>query len=58
LADEIKEGAVVVLKSGGPAMTVTSVGDHYGTLSAWCVWFDGKKQVNGTFNVLTLKLDE
>ena len=54
--DEIKEGAVVSLKSGGPAMTVTSVGDYYGTLTAWCVWFDGKKACLSTFNVSALQI--
>lgn len=39
-------------------MTVNSVGDHYGTLTAWCVWFDGKKQVSGTFPVTSLAVDD
>ena len=56
LSEGIKEGDVVMLKSGGPTMTVTSVGDHYGTMTAWCVWFDGKKQVHGTFNVASIKV--
>ncbi len=55
MADAIAEGDVVVLKSGGPDMTVTGVGDNYGVLTAWCIWFDGKKQCNGTFNVLALR---
>ncbi|MGA9727532.1 MAG: DUF2158 domain-containing protein [Methylocella sp.] len=32
----LKAGDVVQLKSGGPIMTITSVGDQYGTLTAWC----------------------
>lgn len=55
MSDEIKVGDVVTLKSGGPSMTVTTVEDYYGTLSAWCVWFDAKKQCNGTFNVQALR---
>jgi uncharacterized protein YodC (DUF2158 family) len=51
---EIKPGDVVQLKSGGPQMTVTSVNqDEYGT-SAFCVWFDGKKQSAGDFPVHAL----
>ena len=57
MADQIKVGDVVALKSGGPSMTVNSIADHYGTLTAWCAWFDGKKQSTGTFPVTSLKLD-
>lgn len=52
---EIQVGDVVYLKSGGPAMTVSSVGDRYGTLTAWCDWFDGKKSVSDTFPVTSLR---
>lgn len=55
---EIKAGDVVTLKSGGPLMTVDSVGDNWGTQSAWCTWFDGKKQANHVFPVTSLKLGE
>ncbi len=48
-------GATVALKSGGPVMTVDSVGDEYGTMTAWCVWFDGRKQVRASFAVTSLK---
>jgi uncharacterized protein YodC (DUF2158 family) len=58
MSEEIKEGDVVVLKSGGPKMTVTSVGDHYGTPTGWCAWFDGKKQCNGTFNLMALQISD
>jgi len=34
-------GAVVRLKSGGPAMTVAYVLEEYGAWSAWCEWFIG-----------------
>jgi uncharacterized protein YodC (DUF2158 family) len=54
---EIKAGDVVMLKSGGPTMTVSSVGDYYGTMSAWCVWFDGRKQSTGTFPLTSLRIE-
>ena len=56
--DAIKEGDVVTLKSGGPAMTVTSVGDRYGTLSAWCAWFDGKRASSEVFPITSVRLEE
>ena len=39
-----KRGDVVVLKSGGPRMTVDSEQEN-GEL--WCVWFDGKNNRSG-----------
>lgn len=51
-------GDVVQLKSGGPVMTVTSVGDSYGTPTVWCVWFDLKGQQNGTFPPAALRKEE
>jgi uncharacterized protein YodC (DUF2158 family) len=41
MAEEIKAGSVVRLKSGGPKMTVDQVGEASmsGVLSAWCSWF-------------------
>jgi uncharacterized protein YodC (DUF2158 family) len=51
MADEIKVGDTVELKSGGPIMTVTGVGNHHLTHAVMvsCVWFDGKKQLSGSF---------
>jgi uncharacterized protein YodC (DUF2158 family) len=50
----IKEGDVVRLKSGGPAMTVDEVSEG----SAHCVWFEGGKRQGSWFNAATLqKLD-
>lgn len=44
-----KAGDLVRLKSGGPLMTVESVGEHAmsGGQMVWCVWSDkvGNKQV-------------
>jgi uncharacterized protein YodC (DUF2158 family) len=55
MADEkFNIGDVVQLKSGGPKMTVTHVGQMATggtTLTAWCAWFDGTKEMSGTFPV-------
>jgi uncharacterized protein YodC (DUF2158 family) len=56
--DEIKAGDVVSLKSGGPDMTVTSVGDNYGTQSAWCAWFVGAKEASGVFPLVALQKED
>jgi uncharacterized protein YodC (DUF2158 family) len=53
---EFKPGDAVQLISGGPRMTVTQVGEgDFGTMTAWCVWFEGTKQAQGTFPVTALK---
>ncbi len=50
MAEEtFKVGDVVKLKSGGPKMTVTVVGDRLGTATVWCTWFDGTKKFDGDF---------
>jgi uncharacterized protein YodC (DUF2158 family) len=46
---EFVKGDTVKLKSGSPAMTVTTVGDSYGTPTVWTVWFDGTKKCDGDF---------
>jgi uncharacterized protein YodC (DUF2158 family) len=56
MADNLKAGNVVKLRSGGPKMTVTAVGEHFGTATAWCTWFDGTKKVDGTFPPETLEM--
>ena len=55
--NEIKEGDVVMLKSGGPAMTVSSVyKQEYGSdMVAWCAWFEGKKATGAEFKLHMLK---
>lgn len=55
MSNEIKAGDTVMLKSGGPIMTVSQIGDLYGTTTAWCDWFDSKKQANATFPLTSLK---
>jgi uncharacterized protein YodC (DUF2158 family) len=43
---KLKPGMVVLLKSGGPNMTVAAVVDEGGVR---CGWFDGKRYVERTF---------
>lgn len=44
MSNGIAVGDVVQLKSGGPKMTVVSIGDDYGQMQAWCEWFDSKQE--------------
>jgi uncharacterized protein YodC (DUF2158 family) len=56
MADNLKAGDVVQLKSGGPKMTVTQAGkDSTGALTVWCAWFEGTMQKNATFPPEALK---
>lgn len=56
MAEEIKAGDTVQLKSGGPVMTADWVGDNYGTMTANCTWFVGNKKDNASFPVTSLRL--
>lgn len=58
--DQIKAGDVVVLKSGGPKMTVSKIGIAGGsdTTSAWCDWFEGTKPQKGVFPLTSLQVFE
>jgi uncharacterized protein YodC (DUF2158 family) len=51
MADEIKEGDRVRLKSGGPVMTVESISAQ----GAFCIWFEGPQRHQGMFKLLTLE---
>ena len=53
--EQFKVGDVVRLKSGGPKMTITAIGDHLGEQKAWCSWFDGTKELKGTFTIGALE---
>jgi len=55
MANEIKAGDIVMLKSVGPRMTVSSVGDLNGQLTAWCDWFQENKPMTQAFAVVSLK---
>jgi uncharacterized protein YodC (DUF2158 family) len=58
MSDDLTKGDVVRLKSGGPLMTIKSVGDHYGTQTVWCVWFDQKVvQQSGSFPIEAVEKD-
>lgn len=59
MSEQFQVGDVVRLKSGGPAMTVTTVGNNMAdVMSVWCVWFDQKAaQQNGTFPVGAVEKD-
>jgi len=46
----LKQGDVVQLKSGGPAMTVEEVTPE----GVHCTWFKGPDQQRGTFPAATL----
>lgn len=48
----IETGALVVLKSGGPVMTVRAVSQH----QAYCDWFDHRGHRQGTFDMASLEL--
>ena len=55
MSQEFAAGDVVMVKSGGPRMTVSNVGDYYGQPTIWCVWFEGKQQNESTFAPEILK---
>jgi uncharacterized protein YodC (DUF2158 family) len=58
MADVFVIGDVVVLKSGGPKMTVHNIGDYSmsgGTKNgAFCKWFEGSTVKSEVFNVNSL----
>ena len=54
MADEIKTGDVVRLKSGGPKMTVQ--GDTYGMLL--CSWFVNDQEKRASFTPESLEIVE
>lgn len=47
-------GDVVVLKSGGPKMTVEEVGEYLLGIGAKCIWFDGKTRKEEVFALQTI----
>src|SRR5215510_1634792 len=57
---QFHKGDVVRLKSGGPWMTITALGDYSGwtmrpTDTASCRWFEGKKKQETVFDVALLE---
>jgi uncharacterized protein YodC (DUF2158 family) len=57
MENAFKDGDIVVLKSGGPNMTV-EVASTYMTGLVYCSWFDGKKVKKEQFQPEALKLAE
>jgi uncharacterized protein YodC (DUF2158 family) len=51
-------GNVVVLKSGGPDMTVTRVENENGTIFVFCTWFLNNKNEKGHFPPDALELSK
>jgi uncharacterized protein YodC (DUF2158 family) len=51
MAEQFKAGDVVKAKSGGPKMTVSTVGTKAFSDEpwVWCFWFDGSKKLDGDF---------
>lgn len=56
MENELKEGDVVMLKSGGPKMTVETIGQYDYENKAYCTWFDGNKKVSDLFKLEALAL--
>ena len=57
---QFQQGDMVRLKSGGPFMTVASLGDYSGWTTspahtASCLWFEGKKKQETVFDVAMLE---
>jgi len=57
--DKFKIGDVVVLKSGGPSMTISEKYYDFGNETGkWeCKWFEGSEPKSGIFHQDTLQLD-
>jgi uncharacterized protein YodC (DUF2158 family) len=55
MSEELKAGDVVELKSGGPEMTISSIGDLRGEVRARCDWFEGSTSKYGSFPVTSLR---
>jgi uncharacterized protein YodC (DUF2158 family) len=50
-----KAGDVVMLKSGGPLMTIQTIEEKNGEMTAWCQWFEGSKTAANRFTLTSLK---
>ena len=49
--NDFKRGDVVMLKSGGPKMTI----DQIEANQVWCDWFEGSKKISDTFPPTSLE---
>jgi uncharacterized protein YodC (DUF2158 family) len=52
--DQLKPGDVVQLKSGGPKMTIDSIGYGTGGDKAKCIWFDNNDRKDALFKLDSL----
>ena len=59
---EFKIGDTVMLKSGGPLMTVSNIVSEsylqYSKGDISCIWFDKNNQMSGSFNPLVLSKED
>ena len=55
MAENIRIGDVVRLKSGGPRMTVEEIEEDE---IVTCTWFEKNELIRGTFKKLTLKISK
>jgi uncharacterized protein YodC (DUF2158 family) len=52
MPEQFKTGDVVMLKSGGPKMTITKINS---SSEVWCAWFEGSKKSSSYFESNSLK---
>lgn len=52
MSEQFERGAVVVLKSGGPKMTISYIDDE-GRCD--CQWFDNRDLISGIFYLTSLE---
>lgn len=55
---KLKAGDVVVLKSGGPSMTIEDIGEYSFKIKAKCTWFEGAKKITDCFALETLEIEK
>jgi len=55
---EFSIGDVVVLKSGGPLMTIENIGDYTPNANpgVYCVWFDERTKMEEVFHLDAVEL--
>jgi uncharacterized protein YodC (DUF2158 family) len=53
--NEFNVGDVVMLKTGGPRMTVEGIGSALDEKAVNCVWFNGSKRVRESFDAAVLE---
>ena len=56
MAQTLKVGDVVKLKSGGPKMTVIEIGTGPSAGTIWCKWFVGYEPRQNSFDAATIEI--